>query len=161
VEQAEKEIEVGAHAVLRFGVEELVGRFVDASWSYRFGPPAHDVIVASLEGGGGLLSQAFHFPAGPPAGQESSTALGMVGEAAVDEAGLGLTVRSARLAHGVRVAAEGFVPSDDAFSVEPGGERRLRLLPREPAAQPGPVTLTALNLEGRVRVDATSPDPAG
>jgi beta-mannosidase len=142
-------------------VEELVGRFVDASWSYRFGPPGHDVIVASLESGGGLLSQAFHFPAGPPAGQESSTTLGLVGEAAVDDAGLGLTVRSKRLAHGVRVAADGFVATDDAFSVEPGGERRLRLLPREPAAQPGPVTLTALNLEGRVRVDPSSSNPAG
>jgi hypothetical protein len=36
--------------------------------------------------------------------------------------------------------------SDNAFSVEPGGERIVRLL-GEPAAA---ITLTALNLSGRV-----------
>lgn len=155
VEQGEQEIEVGAHDALRFGVEELVGRFVDADWAYRFGPPGHDAIVATLEGEGGMLSQAFHFPAGPPSAQWSSAALGLTGEASEDGGGgVRLIVRSTRLAYGVRVAADGFRSSDDAFSVEPGGERHVRLLPMEAGAQPGPMTLTALNLEGRVRVAA-------
>ena len=51
----------------------MLGHFVDASWAYRFGPPAQDVIVASLERdessapGSGMISQAVRFPAGRPA----------------------------------------------------------------------------------------------
>ena len=39
-----------AQRLHRWDVEALLGRFVDAAWAYRFGPPAHDLIVASLEG---------------------------------------------------------------------------------------------------------------
>src|SRR5262249_38542100 len=35
-----------------------------------------------------------------------------------------LAVRSRRLAYGVRAKAQGLTPSDDAFCVEPGRERR-------------------------------------
>ena len=106
------------------GVEEAVGRFVDAAWAYRFGPPAQDVIVAALEAGGELLSQAFFFPAGPPSLREPAGTLGLEGEAAAaGDGALELTLRSRRLAHGVRVGLAGFDASDDAFSIEPGGER--------------------------------------
>ena len=41
----------------------MLGRFVDASWAYRFGPPAQDLIVAGIERDSGegtrLVSQAF------------------------------------------------------------------------------------------------------
>ena len=152
VEEAEQALELGPHSVHRVGVEEVVGRFVDADWAYRFGPPAQDAIVASLEAEGGLVSQAFFFPAGPPAGQEPATALGLSAEAAATGDGtFELVVRSDRLAYGVRVKADGYRSSDDAFCVEPGGERRVRLAPFSPDSQPGTVTLTALNLEGRVR----------
>ena len=65
----------------RVDVEALLGRFADVSWAYRFGPPAQDLIVASLEregaGGAELLSQAFHLPAGRPRAVESADRLGL------------------------------------------------------------------------------------
>jgi len=153
VEEGEQQLELGPHGAHRVGVEEVVGHFVDAAWAYRFGPPAQDLIVASLEGGGSLLSQVFLFPAGRPARRESATELGLGAEASPAGDGIfELAVRSRRLAYGVRVRMDGFDPSDDAFCVEPGRERRLRLVPREPGAQLDAGILSALNLEGRVRV---------
>jgi hypothetical protein len=64
-----------------------------------------------------------------------------------------LHLRSRRLAYGVRLSTPGFVPDDDAFSVEPGAERVV------PLARSGTATfsggsVTALNLDGPVKIPA-------
>jgi beta-mannosidase len=50
VDGAERAVEVAPREVARFGVEQLIGRFVDASYAYRFGPPGHDAIVVTFTG---------------------------------------------------------------------------------------------------------------
>jgi beta-mannosidase len=156
VDEAEETIELAAHGGCERNVESLFGRFFDASWAYRFGPPAQDVIVVSLErdaeGRPELLSQSMRFPAGRPLSREPGTRLGLEAEAEpVDGDVVRLTVRSRRLAYGVRVHAPGFIATDDAFSVEPGGRRVLLLRSRGDAAWDGG-RLTALNLEGGIRI---------
>jgi beta-mannosidase len=145
-------------------VEALLGRFVDVSWAYRFGPPAQDVVVFSLERGDGedaeLLSQSFRLPAGRPLLREPASRLGLAATLtpAGDEPAV-LTVRTRRFAHGVRVHVPGFDPSDDAFSVEPGGERRIELTRAAGDAPADRGALTALNLIGRVAIaDADGDD---
>ena len=48
----------------------LFDGFLDLSYAYRFGPPAYDVLVATLRTGGGghELAEAFYFPRGPAGG---------------------------------------------------------------------------------------------
>jgi beta-mannosidase len=143
-------------------VEELIGHFADVSWAYRFGPPAQDVIVASLERDGDadttLLSQAFRFPAGRPTRTEPADRLGLSADARPCGDGVyRLTVRSRRLAYGVRIHAPGFAPDDDAFSIEPGGSRQIDLRPRAPHERDASDTrlggeLSALNLSGRLPI---------
>jgi beta-mannosidase len=48
--EAFEELELRPGEIARRGIEALLGRFADISWSYRFGPPAQDLIVACLEG---------------------------------------------------------------------------------------------------------------
>jgi beta-mannosidase len=140
VDGGSEELELPPHSVIERDVEGLLGRFVDASYAFRFGPPQHHAVVVSLETPDGeLLSQSFRFPAGRPLEQESAESLGL--EARVD--GDTLVVRSRRLAYGVRV--HNAAVSDNAFSVEPGGERVVQLL-----GEPSDITLTAVNLSGRV-----------
>ena len=89
---AEVGIDLPAHGQAQHDVEAVIGHFVDASWAYRFGPPAQDVIVASLERDGAdgidLLSQAFHFPAGRPLNAEPEQRLGLSATASRADDGL-------------------------------------------------------------------------
>jgi len=157
VEEVELELELAAHASVEHGVEALLGRFVDVSWAYRFGPPTHDVVALSLEDAEGrLLSQSFRLPVGRPLEREAQARLGL--SASITPRGADafeLSVRSRRFAYGVRVDVPGFTASDDAFSVEPGGERRIELERDNGAgagAAPAGAAIAALNLAGRVPI---------
>jgi beta-mannosidase len=156
VGDARIDIELPPHGSGSWGVEALLGRFVDASWAYRFGPPAQDLIAVTLERredeGAALISQAFRFPAGRPLTLADGDSLGLK---AVLSGGSAreplLRVSSTRFAYGVRVHAQGCEPSDDGFSIEPGGERLIALgaAPGTPAPR-GHVT--ALNLGAAVPI---------
>lgn len=164
VHEASAAIELPGHSYAAYDVEQLLGHFVDASWAYRFGPPAHDLLVASLERRGDqgyeLLSQSVRFPAGRPTATESAERLGLVAETQGPTDGIVcVRVRSRRFAYGVRLHVPGFTADDDAFSVEPQGERIVRLSPREPSAEYAGGALTALNLEGRLRIQTEDGAP--
>jgi beta-mannosidase len=158
VEQITQALELAPHTTGEYNVEDLLGHFVDVSWAYRFGPPGQDVVVCSLERDGDdsreLLSQSFRFPVGRPLARESSARLGLEATLSeVDHDNARLSLRTRRLAYGVRIAVPGFEPTDDAFCLEPGGERHITLRrTSDEHAAPEAGTLTALNLTGRVAV---------
>jgi beta-mannosidase len=157
VGEAQQLIEVPPHGSFQRSVEALIGRFVDSALAYGFGPPNHDAVVVSLESTmepAELLSQSFRFPAGRPLGRESAARMGIEATAEPDSKGrVALTVRSRRLAYGVRVHTDGFEPEDNAFSVEPGGERVVLLRPDTPTSVFAGGSLTALNLFAPVNID--------
>ena len=156
VGSARERLDLPAHTTIERNVEALIGHFVDASWAYRFGPPAQDAIVVTLDdgtdGGADPISQSFRFPAGRPAAVESAEQLGLEGVVSPGGDGLRLEVRSRRLTYQVRVLVPGFVPADDAFSVEPGGRRTVPLHPIEAGASFSGGKITALNLDGTLAV---------
>lgn len=47
-----------------YSVDDLLGRFYDSAYAYRFGPPSHQVVGARLVTTEGEISQACLFPAG-------------------------------------------------------------------------------------------------
>ncbi|MGH2940682.1 MAG: glycoside hydrolase family 2 protein [Solirubrobacterales bacterium] len=155
VGEVREEIRIDAHASLSQDLETMLGGFVDASWAYRFGPPAQDLIVASLEraGEGGSaepISQAAFFPAGRPADAEPAERLGLELEATSTGDAVEVRLRSRRYLYAARVEARGFVAADPWFCVEPGVERRL-MLERSGDEEPGgTVAVSALNLRGRL-----------
>jgi beta-mannosidase len=161
VAEASEQLELPAHGACERDAEAIIGHFADAAWAYRFGPPGHDAVVASLEPaeqGREPFAQAFVFPAGWPLRQQTGEELGLTGTLRAGESGaFALALSSARLAYGVRVHADGFALSDDSLTLEPGVRRTLTLTPRDaadPPLEPPATTLTALNLRGRVRVAA-------
>jgi beta-mannosidase len=129
------------------------------SWAYRFGPPAQDLIVASLEReDGDLLSQCFRLPVGRPLRRETPEQLGVEAHAQpTGDNSASLTVASDRFLYGVRPSLPGFRPADDAFCVEPGRPRVLALRRIADDADATHGSITALNLDGRVAIGAVVP----
>jgi beta-mannosidase len=153
VAEAESELRLAGHQTRRLGVEELLGTFVDAAWAYRFGPPAQHAIVATLHAAAAaagddaaVMSQAFFFPAGRPTERRPAAELGLRVSATADA----LRLETERLVYGVRIAAPGFTPLDDAFSVEPGAGRTVVLRRDDPEARAQSAAVTALNLSDQV-----------
>jgi beta-mannosidase len=141
IAEAREEVVVPGRGSAVLNVEGLLGRFADAAYAYRFGPPAHDAVVARV---GDVV--AAHFPVGPPVERMAFSL-----EARRD--GDAVVLRADRLAWGVRIEGEGLVASDDAFVLLPGVERRVRVAGETTGAR-----VTALNLSGETPV--SGPDVA-
>jgi beta-mannosidase len=150
VGEASTEIDVAPHATVAHNAEAVLGRFADAAYAYRFGPPQHDAVVATLREGDRLVAQACHFPTGRPTTPVAD--LGLRARRSGSDP-VRCVLESERLAYGVRVQAPGFVPDDDGFVLVPGRPRTIVLRPRGAAAFAGAV-VTALNLIGETPVAA-------
>jgi beta-mannosidase len=164
VETASVDVQLAAHSVCELDAESILGHFLDISWAYRFGPPALDLVVVSLERDGEagveLLSQSLRLPtARLPLEPASATDVGL--EARLQQGADGtalLHARSRRLAYGVRVHVPGFAASDDGFSIEPGGERHVLLSPLGEEASPLRGSLSAINVRGQLPIALDSTD---
>jgi beta-mannosidase len=161
VAEASSALTLPGHGAHETNVETLLGRFVDAAWAYRFGPPAHDLVVVSLEqgeqgeqGAPVVLAQSMRFPAGPPTAALPPEQVGLAGRASPAADGtVELALSSRRLAYAVRVHVPGFTPRDDAFDIEPHTSCAVRLQPSTPDAIYAGGALTALNLRGRTPIE--------
>ena len=152
--EAREELRLDAHTTISQDLESMLGRFVDASWAYRFGPPP-DAVAATLVADGDEEAEAapaFLFPAGPPLARGSAAALGLTASAHPVEGGAVLELRSESVVYGLRVRNDALVADDDAFSLEPGRPRRLPLRALDPDATPSAVVIEAVNLKGSIAI---------
>lgn len=126
VARATCQVTLAAHASQSLRSAELLDGFFDITYAYRFGPPAHDVTIATLrDAAGQVLSQAVHFPAGqvlPPCDPGFEASL------AQDAAGWVLTLSCARFAQFVHIVDENFRAEADWFHLAPNSSRAVRLL---------------------------------
>ncbi len=128
VATGKRALAVGPRAAIELGAATLFDGFLDVSYAYRFGPPSHDLVVATLRAAatGATLAQAFHFPLGWPATRELD--VGLAAAATIDpDGGATLTVKTRRFAQSIAVDADGFVADDAYFHLAPGAERTIRL----------------------------------
>jgi beta-mannosidase len=59
------DITVAPHSTWSGDVETIIGRWLDVSYTYRFGPPAHDLVTAELRTSSGeLIGTARRYPLG-------------------------------------------------------------------------------------------------
>jgi beta-mannosidase len=133
------------HSAVELSVEALIGRFVDATYAYRFGPPGHDVTAARLVDvtNREVLAEALHFPLGLPGSRRSNVTL--TASATAHPSGFALSVQSNAVTYAVHVEAEGFDPDDDYFHLEPDLPRTIVLAGNGVRAGPPMARITALN----------------
>lgn len=147
VERGEVAVEAGPRASYSVNAEAVLGGFRDMSYAYRFSPPAHDAVVATLwSDDDQVLSQVVHLPLGQARALEEDLGLSAVAR----PAGPGrweLEVRTVRLAQWVTIRCPGFCAEDSWFHLPPGGRRVVGLRAdrdREGSAPPRG-TVQALN----------------
>ena len=145
-------VQVTGRSVTEVNATTLFEGFHDLSYSYRFGPPAQDIVVATIrDGTGAECACAFHFTGGLPSAREPDVGLTVVARA-VDAATLLLTIGTRRFAQAVHVDVEGFQADDNYFHLAPGASRELRLVSTRPTSGPVRGAVRALNSETAVKV---------
>jgi beta-mannosidase len=141
------------------GVHELaldreLEHFVDTAYSYRFGPPSYDVLVASLraEGAAHPIAEAYFFPSGPALPRHVDIGLSGVARKMADGR-YEVDVSTTQFAQSVVIDAGPYVADQNWFHLAPGATRTLRLRSAQPAA-PWSATLKAANAYSVARVAA-------
>lgn len=127
--QAKRDVALAPRAAVTLSAFELIGRFFDIAYAYRFGPPGHDATSAVLRdtAGGAVLAEAFHFPLGR-GHERDQTGLAAKLEREGDEWSLVLSTR--RFAQSVEIIDPGWRPEQNWFHLAPGEPRRVRLRQR-------------------------------
>jgi beta-mannosidase len=107
--------------------DALFDGFLDLTYAYRFGPPGHDVVAATLRdhATSALLAAAYHFPQTLPA--DTGRDVGLTARAEPTDKGYALVLETERFAHAVAIDVEGCLPDDNYLHLEPGETRRVGL----------------------------------
>jgi beta-mannosidase len=127
-------INVPARGSRSVHADALFDGFLDLTYAYRFGPPGHDVVAATLRdrATGAYLSSAYHFPGTLPSGPGPD--VGLTARAEPSAEGHVLVLETVRFAHAVAIDVDGWIPDDNYLHLEPGQTRRIRLRAATPAA---------------------------
>ncbi|HEY0340730.1 MAG TPA: glycoside hydrolase family 2 protein, partial [Steroidobacteraceae bacterium] len=130
---ATRTLTLPARDTVELAAAELFEGFLDLSYAYRFGPPSHDLVVATVaDSSDSVLAQAFHMVGGLQATREADIGLSATASARGDTFDLKITTR--RFAQSVWIESEGFRADDAYFHMAPGSEKTVFLhrSPHEP-----------------------------
>jgi beta-mannosidase len=144
VVQAKREVALAPHSATTLSAFELIGRFFDIAYAYRFGPPSHDVTSAVLRdtASGKVLAEAFHFPLGR--GHERHHC-GLVAQLEREGDDWSLVLSTRRFAQSVEIVDAGWRPERSWFHLAPGEPRRVRLHRRAGASEEPAGEVRAVN----------------
>jgi len=129
VVQAKREVTLAPRSAMSLSAFELIGRFFDIAYAYRFGPPGHDVTSAVLRdaASGEVLAEAFHFPLGR--GHERHHC-GLSAQLEREGDDWWLVLSTQRFAQSVEIVDPAWRPERSWFHLAPGEPRRIRLRQR-------------------------------
>jgi beta-mannosidase len=116
---------IPAHATAAVDFDALLGRFYDSAYAYRFGPPGHDVAVATLrDARGHFVSEAFHFPLGLPSVVADESGLSCEARA-ISPGGVEITLAADRFVQSLYLDCGEFRADDNYFHMAPGARRTV------------------------------------
>ena len=131
--------------------DEILGGFYDVSYAYRFGPPHHDVAVATwYDSDRKIVGEAMHFIRRR---DPVRSAIALEGTAEnIGETRYRVTLHADCFVQGVRVQAKGFLPDDNYFHVLPNREKTVTFRSPKASAPSFKVDVEALNLGLPIRI---------
>tara|TARA_R110002096_G_scaffold8803_2_gene35865 strand:+ start:23808 stop:26276 length:2469 start_codon:yes stop_codon:yes gene_type:complete len=126
-------------------IDKLLGRFFDPAYSYRFGPPKHDVVAAVLrDADGQLLATQCHFPGGYQLEQQANANV----ECEILEGDTGCTVRltSDTFLQFAQLKARDWTFDDNFLNLVPGVTHSIVARRNNEEGRQLKIMLSALNL---------------
>jgi beta-mannosidase len=148
--------EIACHVAPRSSVtfesEAILEGFYDVAYAYRFGPPKHDVAIATLlDEQRGVISEAHDFPVGREPELLYTLSLATSIERLADGS-RELTLRTDRFLRNVKFEVKGFLPDDNYFHLSPLRPRAVRFHASKPAVDKFAGYLDALNLRSSIKI---------
>ena len=146
-----KVVDIDPHSRVSISGDELLGRFYDTTYNYRFGPAKHDLVFARLLADDATtVSDAYCFPNGLSLTTHDSAAV----EFQIDptDEGLQLTLKADRFLQCVNIAIRDHEADDNFFHLLPNVEKTIRWRRTADEERPFRGTLSALNLAHPIRV---------
>lgn len=148
---ATKKVTIQSGSTLSISSDELLDGFYDAAYAYRFGPPKHDVVIATLsDEEGNIISEASLFPQ-PIAQKRSLKPIIHTTATAVDDAYL-VKLESNLFLRSVHFEVTGYIPDDNYFCLLPGRKRVIRFRPYGKKTTRFRCYVEALNMKHSVKV---------
>ncbi len=137
-------------------VQSLLDHFIDLTWAYRFGPPAADLVQATLcDTSGCVLGRAQH-RCGSWA-TEVREDLGLQADLQrVDAKTLALSLSTRRPAAALQIELPGHEPEDAYFDLGPGEQRLVQLHATGPAPRQLRGSVQAANAAWPVAIHTTA-----
>lgn len=157
IAQVERPVTLSARETRTLTANDLLGRFYDVNHAYRFGPAAHDIVVATLlDTERQVLSQSCYFlkDEDPRFGPSPKIQAKL---AVIDARTCELELNTDVFLHTVRLHAKGYVPADNYFHLPPGHTRKVRFHASFPVTSGLRVDLQALNLDGTRTITPSLP----
>lgn len=144
VASTSRELIFAPNSTTTFSAFELLGCFFDVTCAYRFGPPSHEICVATLfdAGSNELVADAFHFPQGRCAVRPVD-----ILDLQLDhnDNRWWLTVTASTTTVSTHIESEHYRPADNGFHLAAGRSRRIELLPRNQDVPAPAGIVSALN----------------
>lgn len=144
VAAAERPVTIDARGSVSLPAAEMLGRFFDANYAYRFGPADHDLCRATLRGeDGALVAEASYWL---PGRRSQRHHLDLAAVVEQDREGWLIRLSARRMAAAIAIDDRSLVAEDNHFDLPPGEERMVRLRPRPGASTALPDgEITAIN----------------
>ncbi len=127
VAEAQRAIVAAPRSTRALDVESLFGAFRDIGWAYRFGPRAHEILLATLHDGDTLVSSAAHLPTLAALSRSPIDPRLQVKGTRIDARSAQLEVSAERVALYVVPRGQHFTADAGYFHLRPGQSRNVRL----------------------------------
>jgi beta-mannosidase len=142
----------------KVGVDEVLGRFFDVTYAYRFGAPQHDIVVATwFDESRDVVGEAFHFVRRMTDCRTTTQAVSASAER-IDDGRFQMTLSSDQFLHTVRLEAEGFLPDDNYFHLLPQRQKKVTFRSLNELPTTFRATVQALNLDSEISIAARPRD---
>lgn len=140
-----------------FASDALLDGFHDVTYSYRFGPPQHQLAIAALfDDQHQVLSEAFYFVNLREPAFLSAVQLDITAEP-IGEGRYQVALCCDHFLQSVSFEAKGFLPDDNYFHLAPSRQKLVRFTPIDEPYPRFRTTLEALNLQHPLEIRLQPP----